>query len=231
MLDAADVFWFPDDDLEFSGADIVALFRAFHTNALVLAQPALAAGSEFSHLITLSCPLTRLRYTNFVELMMPVMSAQIFHRILPILRQYPAAKGLDYCWHAFETEDRPAGRLGIAIMDDIQVGHRRKLNVELMGRLADRGVDVRQQRQTVLQIYRDVAERPVTTRSRPAIPGLIRAAATLLRHRNAWAAHNRQKVKAGLKDQFVFDFWKRKRVPPECRADQPVRPQASDCGG
>ena len=80
-----DYYWFPDDDIAASAADVEAMIRAGERYALDLFQPSLDRASYFSHLITLNHPSFALRYTNFVEIMVPVLSARLLAKALPTM--------------------------------------------------------------------------------------------------------------------------------------------------
>ena len=122
LLESYDYFWLPDDDIETTPDCPVRLVEIAHKNALQLCQPALKADSQFSHLITIRNRFTRLRFTNFVELMAPLMTAGVLRKTLPHMRGRWAAHGLDYFWHRFAAS---GASHTVAIIDAVQVGHYR----------------------------------------------------------------------------------------------------------
>ena len=94
--------WLPDDDLQ-----------------LELAQPALTRDSYFSHAITLQHPAFQLRFTNFVEIMAPVLSTDMLARVFHTIGGNISGYGLDAVWPRFSQLGR------VAIIDDTPVKHTR----------------------------------------------------------------------------------------------------------
>ena len=128
LLENYDYFWIPDDDIEADPDDLNTLIKIADTNALQVCQPALKVDSHFAHLITIHNRFTQLRFTNFVELMVPMMTANVLQKSLPFMKGRWAAHGLDYFWHRFANHD-PAH--AIAIIDAVQVGHYRPKGMHL----------------------------------------------------------------------------------------------------
>lgn len=119
ILERYDYVWIPDDDIEASAPAINAMFALMREHALEIAQPALSAGSHWSHAVTLRDPGMRLRFSNFIELMMPCFSAAHLARIRPLFRERRFAWGLDAVWT--RTMREPAGRA--AILDACAMRH------------------------------------------------------------------------------------------------------------
>ncbi|WP_339950445.1 hypothetical protein [uncultured Albimonas sp.] len=142
LLTLAPRVWLPDDDIEAEAATVARFLAIAAAQDLALAQPALTPDSEFSHYITVRNPLTRLRRTNFVELMAPLLSPQTLVASLPDMKGRPAAKGLDFVWQ--DHVDRPARR--IAIVDAAAMAHRRPIGAHLVGRAMAAGQDVNAER-------------------------------------------------------------------------------------
>ena len=94
--------WLPDDDLQ-----------------LELAQPALTRDSYFTHAITLQHPAFQLRFTNFVEIMAPVLSTDMLARVFHTIGGNISGYGLDAVWPRFSQLGR------VAIIDDTPVKHTR----------------------------------------------------------------------------------------------------------
>ncbi len=74
-LDRYGYLMFPDDDLEMSKADINRFFEVCEENKLELAQPALTVGSPVTHPLLIQNTASKLRFTNFVEVMAPCFSS------------------------------------------------------------------------------------------------------------------------------------------------------------
>lgn len=127
-----DYVWFPDDDIAASAGDVNELIRCGHAHGLDLFQPALDTKSYFSHLLTLQHASFRLRYCNFVEIMVPVLSRRLLEQALPTMAETRSGFGLDFLWAEM------AGRLGgdhagrnVAVIDTVSVRHTRPVGGSL----------------------------------------------------------------------------------------------------
>lgn len=108
-----------DDDLVINFDDVDKMFNAFSRHQLLLGQPALTHQSYHSFRETLFCPSFSVRFTNLVEIMMPIFSASAFERCLPTFTEVTSGWGLDWVWpHILGA---PKDRVGI--IDDILVRH------------------------------------------------------------------------------------------------------------
>lgn len=111
--------WFPDDDLLCVPEQVSRFFSICEDLRLELAQPALTPDSYFAHPVTLQHAAFQLRFTNFVEIMAPVLSVDLLSRVFHTLRGQISGFGLDALWPRFT-------RLGrVAIIDDTPVKHTR----------------------------------------------------------------------------------------------------------
>lgn len=111
--------WLPDDDLLCEPEQVSRLFTICDELQLELAQPALTRDSYFTHLVTLQHPTFQLRFTNFVEIMAPVLSVDMLARVFPTLAGNISGYGLDALWPRLS-------KLGkVAIVDDTPVRHTR----------------------------------------------------------------------------------------------------------
>jgi hypothetical protein len=115
--------WLPDDDLMADKASINRLFDICAAHHLEVAQPALSWDSYISHAITLRTAGNTLRYTNFVEIMAPCISADMLARALPLFGENQSGWGLDLAWRTLA--ERP--ERGIAIIDAVTVRHTRSV--------------------------------------------------------------------------------------------------------
>ena len=118
---AYDRIWLPDDDLAATPDAVSRLFAACREHELALAQPSLSHDSYISHAITVHNPRYTLRWTNFIELMAPVLSRDLLARVLPTFDANQSGWWLDYLWQMYL--DRP--RLDAGIVDAVQVRHTR----------------------------------------------------------------------------------------------------------
>ncbi len=116
-----DYFLFPDDDIDMSWGSINRIFDVSRRLNLHLAQPALGAGSYFSYKITLQNELFNLRYTNFIEAMIPLFSRFAMEICAPTFATSHSGWGLDYVW-SYLLGNIPRS---IAIIDETPVLHRR----------------------------------------------------------------------------------------------------------
>jgi hypothetical protein len=111
--------WLPDDDLLCVPEDVSRLFAICDELQLELAQPALTRDSYFTHVVTLQHSAFQLRFTNFVEIMAPVLSIDMLARAFPTLAGNISGYGLDALWPRYS-------RLGkVAVIDDTPVKHTR----------------------------------------------------------------------------------------------------------
>jgi hypothetical protein len=111
--------WLPDDDLLCVPEQVSRMFSICEDLALDLAQPALTTDSYFSHVTTLRHSAFQLRFTNFVEIMAPVLSMDMLSRVFHTLRGQISGFGLDALWPRYS-------RLGkVAIIDETPVRHTR----------------------------------------------------------------------------------------------------------
>lgn len=111
--------WLPDDDLLCEPEQVSRMFSICDDLQLELAQPALTRDSYFTHVITLQHPEFQLRFTNFVEIMTPVLSTDMLARIFHTLAGNISGYGLDTLWPRFSKLGR------VAIIDDTPVKHTR----------------------------------------------------------------------------------------------------------
>jgi hypothetical protein len=121
LLERYDYVWLPDDDIDATAATIDEMFALMRKHDLAVGQPALTHDSYFSHFITNRCPGFTLRYTNYVEIMVPCLKAshlaQVFHEFESTMSGF----GLDYLW--CRIGEAGPGKTGI--FDTVTVRHTR----------------------------------------------------------------------------------------------------------
>lgn len=142
-----DYFWFPDDDIEISGDDISLFFRYIEKENFDLAQPALTAGSYYSHPITLHNPLFRHRIGNFVEIMAPAMSRAFLERTVDLFQETHSGLGMEYYW----AKDIDSSNGRYAIVDDIRMHHGRPLKAHLRQNLKRIAVDPEEEKALMMR--------------------------------------------------------------------------------
>ena len=128
--------WFPDNDIKTTCENINLMFALHKIFDLELSQPALTENSYISHDITRVCSDSVLRYTNFVEIMVPLFSKNALEKCAESFSAPGMAWGLDYVWP--KLLDNPLRK--IAILDCLAVCHTRPqgngydMNVALQGK-------------------------------------------------------------------------------------------------
>lgn len=116
-----DAVWLADDDIETNTETINQMFAIFHRYDLWLAQPSLSRDSFYSHSITLNQPDLELRFTNWVEVMVPIFAKEALQICWATFQQSQSGWGLDNVWAQlfnFRTDK-------IAIIDAVTVKHTR----------------------------------------------------------------------------------------------------------
>ncbi len=124
-MEKYDYFWFPDDDIAANAADINRLIDLGRRHGLALFQPALDDQSYYSHLITLRHPSFAVRFTNFIEIMVPVLSRDLLKLALPTIAEMRSGFGLDFVWPEMAARMGPPGQPRVAIIDSVTVRHTR----------------------------------------------------------------------------------------------------------
>lgn len=125
--------WFPDDDIATDGKTINRIFDEAVTFGLAVCQPALTAQSYFSHFLFMQCAAFRLRYSNYVEIMVPCLRADLLAEALPLFENTMSGYGLDYLWCRLAG----GGPYKAAILDAVAVHHTRPVGSSLRGKIAE----------------------------------------------------------------------------------------------
>lgn len=122
FLDVYDYFFFPDDDIKMDAVTINALFDTMRQYELKIAQPALSMSySTWPH--TLKDRYCKLRYTNFVEMMVPCFSREALLKVLFTFGENETGWGTETHW----PQLLQASRKDMAIIDDVSVVHTRPI--------------------------------------------------------------------------------------------------------
>ena len=148
LLDVYEAFWFPDDDLETSGAEIDRMFAFFRAYRLCLAQPALTRDSYYTWDTLLQEPDCHIRYSGFVEVMAPIFSRDALRICRPTFAESRSGWGLDWLW---PTLCREHGLDRIAVIDATPVRHTRPVGGELYRNNPD--LDPRAEARRLLRRY------------------------------------------------------------------------------
>lgn len=121
LIFSYDAVWLPDDDISVDTQTINEMFDLFTAYDLLMAQPALTKDSYFTHGITIVNPEFILRFTDFVEIMVPLFSKKALSKLWSIFNESQSGWGLDNVWigHLDPPEQR------VAIIDKTPVKHTR----------------------------------------------------------------------------------------------------------
>lgn len=130
-----DHVWLPDDDIATTTRDINHIFALCRSYGLAVAQPALTTDSYFSHPLFLRCPGFRLRFTNYIEVMVPCLSRAVLQRALPHFADSKSGYGLDYIWCRWPE----SGAFRAAILDQVAVHHTRPVGRVLKAAMQAQG--------------------------------------------------------------------------------------------
>jgi len=121
LIDRYERIWLPDDDIATDAVTINRLFDLHRRFGLELSQPSLSADSYYTHDITMAHPGFFLRFTNFVEVMVPLFSKRLFDSVAADFAGSDSGWGFDNVWHMGSEFPR------VAILDCLQVHHTRPL--------------------------------------------------------------------------------------------------------
>lgn len=122
VLEKYDYFFIPDDDIRMDALTINKLFSAMRSFHLQIAQPALV-DSYYLWGHTLGDPYCRLRYTNYVEMMVPCFSRDALRQVLFTFNENTTGWGTETHWPLLIG----AGVRDMAILDSIEVVHTRPI--------------------------------------------------------------------------------------------------------
>jgi hypothetical protein len=117
ILTNYDHVWFPDNDVSITTEAINQLFDIAKTEQLALCQPAMTG--YISHLITKPSPRLLLRYTNFIEVLAPLMSTPSLSILKDSFTLNYSGWGFDYLWPYLLGNPKKT----VAIIDAITMKH------------------------------------------------------------------------------------------------------------
>jgi len=123
-------FFIPDDDILTDGKQIEKLFTFMDKHHLQIAQPALKQ-SYYSYPHTLQEHFSKLRYTNFVEMMLPCFSNKAINQVLETFNASESGWGVEYHWPLLIESNHK----DIAIIDELSMIHTRPVK---SGRIQNR---------------------------------------------------------------------------------------------
>jgi hypothetical protein len=123
IIEAYQAIWLPDDDLLIDANQISRMFEYFSLFGMALGQPALSHDSYYSHSVLLHDSRYLVRYTNFVEVMAPILSRESMRVLSPTFNQSRIGWGLDYLWPYLLEKAAVTGRIGV--IDAVTMVHTR----------------------------------------------------------------------------------------------------------
>ena len=122
FLEKYEYFFLPDDDIMTDACQIEEIFHAMEKYKLEIAQPALKK-SFFSYPQTLCMSGCKLRYTDFVEMMVPCFSRRALKKVLRTFNANTQGWGTETHWPILiNTNGRDMG-----IIDEVPVIHTRQI--------------------------------------------------------------------------------------------------------
>jgi hypothetical protein len=149
----------PDDDLLMCKDDINRLFEICETHKFEVCHPTLTWDSYYSHFITLHNTGTRIRYTNFIELMAPCLSRRLLIETLSLFANTVSGWGLEGVWAKL------AGPTRTALIDEVAICHTRPMGGPNYRFLAAKNVSAWEERRSFCHTIGLEDERPIETYS------------------------------------------------------------------
>lgn len=120
LFEKYEYFFLLDDDIVISTEDVNRLFSMMREYQLKIAQPSLVM-SYYTYKHTAFHPFYILRYTNFVEMMMPCFSRDALKAVLPTFEQKIRWCGIEMHWPVLVCSNHK----DMAIVDAVSAKHTR----------------------------------------------------------------------------------------------------------
>lgn len=98
VIKAYDRFFIIDDDIIISVSDINKLFELSEIHKFSICQPSFNPESKISHKITVHVPKSSFRYTNFIEVNVPIFTAKALHNLMKHYDTKLIGWGIDYLY-------------------------------------------------------------------------------------------------------------------------------------
>lgn len=132
FLEHYSYFFIPDDDILTSCETIEQLFEIMEEYQLQIAQPSLRQ-SYYTFPHTLNEHYSCLRYTNFVEMMVPCFSREALNKVLDTFDSSESGWGIEYHWPILIESNHH----DMAIIDQISVCHTRPVQTGRIHNMKD----------------------------------------------------------------------------------------------
>ncbi len=125
LIDAYEYFFLVDDDIRMTAEAVNSLFAVMRQYRLRIAQPSLSM-SYATYAVTLHDPTCLLRYTDFVEMMMPCFSREALLKVMPTFKERARWCGIEFHWPVLIGTDHE----DMAIIDSLKAVHTRPLQTK-----------------------------------------------------------------------------------------------------
>ncbi len=122
IINQYEYFWFPDWDIEITEEDLVRLVDYAKLYNLSMCQPSLSSDSFISWDITRHNPSSKVRITNFVEVMCPLFTSESLKKVMWTFSLNYSSWGLDFLWASLLGDEQ------IGIIDSVVVKHSRSIS-------------------------------------------------------------------------------------------------------
>jgi hypothetical protein len=149
ILERYEYVWLPDDDIATDGGSINRLFDLMQQHKLAVAQPSLTRNSYYSHFAFLNCPGFSLRFSNFIEIMVPCLRADLLKQLVADFAGSMSGYGLDYIWCRLSEDNWYKA----AIIDDVVVHHTRPIGKVLRQNMSQNGIVAEEEETQLRSIY------------------------------------------------------------------------------
>jgi hypothetical protein len=119
LLDHYQNIWVPDDDIYLSAEGVCQMFRTFKEFDLMLAQPGIIGFISIP--ISAAVPFSRVRFTNWVEIMCPIYSRVCLQALKHTFTENDSHWGIEFMWNM--VLGNPTDKIGI--IDETPAVHTR----------------------------------------------------------------------------------------------------------
>jgi len=121
FIEEYEYIWIPDDDIYMSTNEIETLFKIAKNYNLWICQPSIVGWYGLK--ITLNNIDTKIRFTNYVEIMCPCFESSALKKCLETFKENKSGWGIDHLWNV--KLGQPTDK--IAIIDEIVATHTRPI--------------------------------------------------------------------------------------------------------
>lgn len=98
VIKAYDRFFIVDDDIIINVSDINKMFELSEIHNFSICQPSFKPESKISHKITIHVPKSSFRYTNFIEVNVPIFTTNALHNLMKHYDPKLIGWGIDYLY-------------------------------------------------------------------------------------------------------------------------------------